>query len=164
MFTPKKYESTGGIEGLSGKQLSEHYKLYEGYIKKANEIREKMAAVDKSLANATYSEVGELKRQESFALNGIKLHEAYFGVMGGDGKPSGLIEEEIIRDFGSFEAWKEDVVAAGLSARGWVVLAHDTDAAPYSRSMSMSMRILWITGLIGKTISKRFSITSTGRR
>ncbi len=127
MFAPKQYDVLKGVEGISEKQLSEHYKLYEGYINKVNEIREKMLAADSSVANATYSDIGELKRQESFALNGIRLHEAYFGVLGGDGQSSGLVAEAVIRDFGSIEDWQMDMMAAGISSRGWVVLAYDIE-------------------------------------
>ena len=32
-----------------------------------------MQTVDRSAANATYSEYGELKREESFAANGLRI-------------------------------------------------------------------------------------------
>ena len=83
--------------------LAEHFKLYEGYVKKANEIQEKIAAADKSEANASYSYSGELKRQETFSVNGIKLHEVYFGHLGGDGVPSGELVKMIERDFESLD-------------------------------------------------------------
>ena len=87
-------------EGLSLKMVQEHFKLYEGYVKKSNEIQEKVKAEDKSEANAVYSRIGELKRQETFAVNGMKLHEIYFGHLSGDGKPRGelvkLIEKRCL--------------------------------------------------------------------
>ena len=69
---------TADLNGISLKAITEHFKLYEGYVKKTNEIRSKLETADKSLANSAYSEIGELKRQESFSLDGVKLHEVYF--------------------------------------------------------------------------------------
>ncbi|OGG38983.1 superoxide dismutase [Candidatus Jorgensenbacteria bacterium RIFCSPLOWO2_02_FULL_45_12] len=113
------------LEGISLKSVREHKKLYDVYVKKTNEIQKKINEADKSAANAVYSEIGELKRQETFAVNGMKLHEAYFPLLGGDGKPKGKILEMIEKDFGSYEAWKEDFTATGMSARGWAVLAYE---------------------------------------
>jgi Fe-Mn family superoxide dismutase len=113
------------IEGISLKSVTEHQKLYEGYVKKTNEIQGKIAAADKSEANAVYSAIGEMKRQETFAVNGMKLHEVFFALLGGDGVAKGKILEMITRDFGSYEAWKKDFVATGMSARGWAILAYD---------------------------------------
>lgn len=116
---------TKDIEGISLKSVTEHQKLYEGYVKKTNEIQSKIAAADKSEANAVYSTIGEMKRQETFAVNGMKLHEVFFALLGGDGVAKGNILEMIVKDFGSYEAWKEDFVATGMSARGWAILAYD---------------------------------------
>lgn len=113
---------------LSENQLAQHYTLYEGYVNKTNEIWTGYETVDRSKANQTYSQFRGLKTEESFALNGVKLHEAYFYNMGGKGgRPTGKIAELIDRDFGSFEKWEEDFKASGIAARGWVVLAFDLD-------------------------------------
>ena len=122
---PLTYKS---LPGLGEKQLSEHHDvLYAGYVKKTNEIRQKLASVDKGTANGTYSDLRELKVEETFAVNGVKLHEAYFDNLGGDGKPFGAALHAIERDFGNLEKWKEEFKAVGLTARGWVVLAYDLD-------------------------------------
>ena len=115
------------LPGLSEKQLSEHHDvLYAGYVKKVNEIRSALATVDLSKANGTFSELRELKVEEGFALNGVKLHEAYFDNMSPVGAAAvGPIAEWIAADFGSYEAWASDFAACGLAARGWVVLAFD---------------------------------------
>ena len=117
------------LDGLSEKQLKEHHDvLYAGYVKKWNEIQEKLMTADRGAANATYSEFGELKREETFALNGIKLHEGYFDNMqSGGSECSGMIKEWIEKDFGSYEKWLEDFKALGLAARGWAILAFDLD-------------------------------------
>ena len=125
------------LDGISEKQLKEHHDvLYAGYVKKVGEIEEKLRTVDVSTANGTYSDLRELKMEETFALNGVKLHEGYFDNMVPGGTtlspPSGgskgdRILDLIIRDFGSYEAWEKEFKAMGLSARGWVVLGYDLD-------------------------------------
>jgi len=124
-FVPDTLKITEDKPGLSLKMLKEHFKLYEGYVKKTNEIQEKIEKADKSEANGVYSTIGELKRQETFAVNGMKLHEVYFGHLNGDGVPKGELVAMIEKDFGSMEAWKTDMVATGICARGWAILAFD---------------------------------------
>jgi len=112
--------------GISEKSIQIHHdKLYAGYVNKRNEIEQKLATVDRSTANATYSDYGELKREESFAANGIVLHEYYFSVLGGEGQANFELMSELEKHFSSYEKWLEDFKAAGMVARGWVVLAYD---------------------------------------
>lgn len=126
MYEAKKFNSIKELDGISQKTMEDHYKLYEGYVKKANEIEEKLKTVDKATANQVYSDLRELKLEYSFAVGGVKNHEVYFGHLGGTGgEPSGALLEMIKRDFGSFDAWKEDLKQTGLAARGWVWLAYD---------------------------------------
>ncbi|HLI46401.1 MAG TPA: superoxide dismutase [Geobacterales bacterium] len=123
-FPVKPFPVDKQIQGISVRTNQEHYKLYQGYVNRWNEILEKLKTADRSKANATYSEFSELKRQETFNANGKILHELFFPtILGGDGKPKGEILEKIKQDFGSFEAWKEDFIATGMSARGWAILA-----------------------------------------
>ena len=66
---PLKYKQ---LNGLSEKQLSEHHDvLYAGYVKKINEIRAQLSKVSRESANATYSDLRELKVEETFAINGV---------------------------------------------------------------------------------------------
>jgi len=113
------------LNGISERTIREHYKLYEGYVNKANETRQKLSMIDTSKGNTTYSEVRALKRGESFALNGAKLHELYFEQLGGSGKPSGTLLSAIERQYGDFDKFLSEFKGAGLSARGWAILAYD---------------------------------------
>lgn len=124
-FSPEELKIKEDRPGLSLKMLLEHHKLYQGYVKKTNEIQQKLETADKSEANGVYSYYGELKRQETFSVNGMKLHEVYFGHLSGDGQPNGALVKMIEKDFGSLDAWKADMVAAGICARGWAILAFD---------------------------------------
>src|SRR3989344_5685931 len=124
MYETKKFDSIKTLNGISERTMTEHYKLYEGYVKKTNEILDRLGVVDLESANQTYSDIRSLKVDLTFALGGVKNHEIYFGHLGGDGsKPSGKLLDQIENDFGSFEAWQKDLKATGMAARGWVWLA-----------------------------------------
>jgi superoxide dismutase, Fe-Mn family len=114
------------LPGLSEKQISEHYEvLYKGYINKLSEIRQKIEAATGEGAGATYADIRELKLEESFASNAVKLHEAYFLGLGGNGTVTETVSETLAKDFGSYEKWEADFRATGMSARGWAVLYYD---------------------------------------
>lgn len=111
---------------LSDAQLSEHYEvLYKGYVNKTNDIRKKIKEASKDGANGTYAEIRELKLEESFALNGVKLHEAYFLAMGGDGTITESVKKALEKDFESVAKWEEDFRATAMSSRGWAILYWD---------------------------------------
>ena len=121
---PALYE----LDGISRETVEAHYKLYQGYVAKRNEILGKLAEVDLATANQTYSDLRALKLDLTFAIGGIKNHEIYFEHLGGaGGDPAGLFGELVRRDFGSAEAWKADLKATGLAGRGWAWTAYDWD-------------------------------------
>ncbi len=116
------------LDGISRASVEAHYKLYQGYVAKRNEILRKLADVDTSTANQVYSEIRALKVELSFAIGGIKNHELYFEHLGGDGgDPNGPIGDRITKDFGSIEAWRSDLKATGMAGRGWAWTAYDWD-------------------------------------
>ena len=113
----------GTLPGLSDAQLSAHFKLYEGYVKKINEIEEKLLTVDKSLANYSFGEYSELKRREAVAFNGTYLHEMYFENMNGTpSEASAALKAAIEGSFGTMADWEKDMRAAAGSTPGWVLL------------------------------------------
>jgi Fe-Mn family superoxide dismutase len=121
---PRLYE----LDGISRETVEAHYKLYQGYVAKRNEILARLADVDLSPANQVYSEVRALKVDLTFAIGGIKNHEVYFEHLGGDGgDPDGAFGNLVERDFGSVSAWREDLRATGMAGRGWAWTAYDWD-------------------------------------
>src|ERR687892_1953210 len=87
------------LDGISRATIEAHYKLYEGYVNKRNEILRKLADVEVSSANQVYSEIRALKVDLTFAIGGIKKHEIYFEHLGGGGgEPRGVIGGLIKRD------------------------------------------------------------------
>jgi Fe-Mn family superoxide dismutase len=116
------------LEGISRETIEAHYKLYQGYVNKRNEVLGKLAGVDLSTANQVYSDLRSLKVDLTFAIGGIKNHEIYFDHLGGSGgDPVGVFGDLVKRDFGSAEAWKADLKATGLAGRGWAWAAYDWD-------------------------------------
>jgi Fe-Mn family superoxide dismutase len=121
---PELYE----LDGISRATIEAHYKLYEGYVNKRNEILARLDGVDTTAANQVYSEIRALKVDLSFAIGGIKNHEIYFEHLGGrGGEPAGLFGDLVKRDFGSVADWKADLKATGLAGRGWAWTAYDWD-------------------------------------
>jgi Fe-Mn family superoxide dismutase len=124
----KAFESE--LDGISKRTMEEHYKLYQGYVNKANEILEKLASLDRdpAKANPTYSDIRVLKVELTRALGGVKNHEIYFDHLGGPGgKAEGAVRAMIERDFGSLDDWQKDLKATGIAARGWAWTAYDWD-------------------------------------
>jgi Fe-Mn family superoxide dismutase len=121
---PEVYE----LDGISRASVEAHYKLYQGYVNKRNEILGKLAGVDLGSANQVYSELRALKVDLTFAIGGIKNHELYFAHLGGGGgAPTGPFAALLQRDFGSVDAWRSDLRATGMAARGWAWTAYDWD-------------------------------------
>ena len=116
---------------ISDKTHEEHLKLYTGYVNKSNGILaelEKMGTPDPTnpaVANQIYSSVRALKVDFTFAIGGLKNHELYFSILGGNGKPSDRILKNIDQDFGSFDNYKKDLKATGIAARGWAWTGYD---------------------------------------
>jgi Fe-Mn family superoxide dismutase len=124
---PIKWELSE-LDAISNATIQAHYKLYQGYVAKRNEILAKLESIDLAGANQVYSEVRALKVDLTFAIGGIKNHELYFEHLGGDGgDPDGRIRDLIVRDFGSVKQWRDDLKATGMAARGWAWTAYDWD-------------------------------------
>src|SRR4051794_16861835 len=98
---PALYE----LDGISRETVEAHYKLYQGYVNKRNEILGKLDGVDLSSANQVYSELRALKVDLTFAIGGIKNHEVYFEHLGGGGGgPTRSVGALLKRGLGSGDA------------------------------------------------------------
>jgi len=118
------------LDGISRTTIEAHYRLYQGYVAKRNEILGLLGEVDLGSANQVYSELRALKVDLTFAIGGIKNHEIYFAHLGGEGgDPDGPFGALVERDFGSAEAWRADLAATGMAGRGWAWTAYDWDEA-----------------------------------
>lgn len=125
---PKNFDYLlgGNAKGLSDLQLKAHFTLYQGYVKKLNEIREKLGVTDRSAPNYSFNEFSELKRREPVAYNGTVLHEMYFENLGdGSTAPDSHAKDLITTSFGSVDAWIADAKACLMSAHGWLITVYD---------------------------------------
>lgn len=112
----------GKLKGISDEQMTAHFGLYNGYVKKLNEIEEKLATQDKSATNYSFGEFSELKRREAVAFNGMYLHELYFENLGEGGEASAELKAAIDEAFGSWDNFVQDLKSSAASTPGWVVL------------------------------------------
>jgi len=126
-YAPKNYSHLLGMPGFTDPLLQMHFKLYEGYVKNANELLTKLKAMNESGQGSSY-EYGALKRRLGWEFDGMRLHELYFGNLGGNGQfdLKGSLYGAITAQFGSFDSWKKDFVATGMMRGiGWSILYLD---------------------------------------
>jgi superoxide dismutase, Fe-Mn family len=115
------------LNGLSLRLIESHYENhYGGALRRLNAITEQLESMDFERTPAHV--VTSLKREQLSALNSTLLHELYFASMAfGDGRPTPVLAEALIRDFGSVDRWRSEFVAMaqGLAGgSGWVLLVY----------------------------------------
>jgi len=127
LYEAKDYGKLIGMEGFSETLLKNHFTLYQGYVTNSNKLLDTLAQMAKDGKTAV-PEYAELKRRLGWEFNGMRLHELYFGNLGGkaplakDGKLATLLQ----RDFGSVAAWEADFKATGaMRGIGWTILYQD---------------------------------------
>jgi superoxide dismutase, Fe-Mn family len=131
----------GKLDGISDGQLEAHFGLYEGYVKKLNEIEEKLTKTDKGLSNYSFGEYAELKRRYTVPYNGTFLHEMYFDNLVAQGSPSAEFEKLAVSTFGSMDAFKADVKSTGLAVPGWVITCMDSTSGRMNNVQIMEHHI-----------------------
>ncbi|MCL2049519.1 MAG: Fe-Mn family superoxide dismutase [Defluviitaleaceae bacterium] len=108
-------------------QFDAHITLYEGYVTMTN-LTDKTLATQPELQTASPSggHYRGWKKTETYAINGIILHEMYFQNLGNCKTAPGKNMQAIFdKYFGGFEKWKADFVACATSARGWCILVYE---------------------------------------
>ena len=130
----KKYEAKnfdqllGHVNGLSDEVLKLHFTLYQGYVKNTNLLLEKIQNLNVD-GKAPTPEFSGLKRMLGWEFDGMLLHELYFGNLGGNKealKQDDPLMRQIVADFGSYDAWKNDFISTGaMRGIGWVILYRD---------------------------------------
>ena len=105
-----------------------HGKHLAGYVNNLNGLLEGSPLAGLSLEEVVLRSEGGMLNNAGQILN----HNLYFGQFTApktDNKPTGKLAEAIARDFGSFEAFKEEFQKKGatLFGSGWVWLSADKD-------------------------------------
>lgn len=127
-YSVKDFSYLLGMEGFSDATLKNHFKLYSGYVQNTNlllSILESLSANGKD----TTPIYAEIKRRLGWEFDGMRLHEDYFGNLGGKGtklSESSALYKKLVQSFGSYEKWKQSFLATGsMRGIGWVVLYLD---------------------------------------
>jgi Fe-Mn family superoxide dismutase len=129
-YAPKDFSKVRGLTALSDKQIEEHLKLYEGYVKRTNALTEKLYGMcNEGKASGADPVYAELTRRMGFEYNGMILHEYYFGNMkpGAQAEPpAGKLKSALEQSFGKYDNWLADFRAmATMPGVGWVVTYQD---------------------------------------
>ncbi len=126
-YAAKDFGQLIGMKGFSETLLKNHFTLYQGYVNSTNKLIDTLAALLKEGKTAA-PEYAELKRRFGFEFDGMRLHEYYFGNLGGNGVPvaDGALGKRLTEQFSSYEAWEKDFKGTGtMRGVGWVVLYQD---------------------------------------
>lgn len=129
-FNPKQF-NIGELIGISTKNIEEHIKLYQGYVKNANTIQEQIEELSKDSEKNAYA-LGEINRRFSFEFNGMRNHEVYFSLFEGGSKEinnESNLAKKITETFGSFENMLNKLKAIALTRGiGWAMLSQDHES------------------------------------
>jgi Fe-Mn family superoxide dismutase len=126
----KTFENLSTVEGISQNQLEQHLGLYKGYVVKINDIESQIQAMQPDLEkmNATYSPYRELHAEQTYALNGVILHEYYFENLGGALKKATetqMVHKIFTQEFGTWNNYVNHLLAVGKSSRGWALTGYN---------------------------------------
>jgi len=117
-----------GLNGISDRTLEMHVKLYEGYVKAANQLTAQIGSMlsDGQIDQEEMPAYSELTRRLGFEFNGMVLHEYYFENLtkGGAKKPGqGSSFVKAAEDsFGTYDKWKLDFSSVGkMRGVGWAM-------------------------------------------
>ena len=128
-YEPKDYSKLLGMVGFSDDLLKMHFTLYQGYVKNVNLIMDEMAAFDLAGQSRSF-DYGAVKRRCGWEYDGMRLHELFFGNLGGKGDVSQGrdVMTALSNQFGSYEAWLKDFISTGMiRGIGWVILCRDNN-------------------------------------
>jgi superoxide dismutase, Fe-Mn family len=140
MYTEQPFNLPENLIGISQTNITEHLKLYSGYVKHTNLILETLAITPLSHASGEGSGVrtvadayahNEIRRRYGFEYNGMKNHEYYFQQLEGGSvamSPESALAKKITTQFGSVENWLTEFQSIAMTRGiGWAIMYYDTD-------------------------------------
>lgn len=123
LFEPKEFHYPN-LTSISQEAFELHIKLYEGYVKKLNEITIEYKTVNKETANHNYSHARELLIEKAHNYNSMILHEKFFKNLSAHPKhASEYFKKMIEKEFITWSEYILDLEATAMSARGWAITA-----------------------------------------
>lgn len=116
------------LAGISSKQLEIHLKLYEGYVKFTNHLREVLADLRKDSEKNAYA-LGEVLRRFGFEFNGMRMHEYYFEQFENGPKAfeqGSMLGQALNNKYGPWEEFLNHFKSVGMTRGiGWTILYFD---------------------------------------
>lgn len=138
------------LAGISQKTIEEHIKLYEGYVKNANLILEKIGELMAEPEKNAYM-IGELQRRFAFEFCGMRNHEYYFHSFEGGAQSlpeNSQLKKAIEAQAPSFEIWLAGFKTLALTRGiGWAILAWDTQTQQLTHSWVDEQHLGQLTGV-----------------
>jgi Fe-Mn family superoxide dismutase len=126
-FEVKKF-NIPTLKGISEKNIEEHLKLYEGYVKHTNLILEEISNRDPE--KDSYA-ISEMQRRFAFEFDGMRNHEIYFSSFEDGSKEisESDLKNKITETWGSFENWLSRFkTVAKTRGIGWAILYYDKNS------------------------------------
>ena len=126
-YTAQDFSKLLEMKDFSETLLQNHFTLYQGYVTNVNILLESLDTMLKE-GNSSRPEYAEMKRRLGWEFNGMRLHELYFGNLGGTGTPDSgsSLSKKLAASFGSRETWETDFRATGaMRGIGWAGLYQD---------------------------------------
>jgi superoxide dismutase, Fe-Mn family len=121
-YALRDFSKVRGLKGIPDALVEAHLKLYAGYVKNMNLLRERLGALSPGSP-----EFSELHRRVGFEINGMRLHELYFeNLSPGGGPPGAAARDALSKHWGSTEAWRKEFAGIGsMRGVGWAILYQD---------------------------------------
>src|SRR5262249_10772113 len=112
---------------LSGKIMQLHHdKHHRTYVETANDCIEKLIEMRRK---RDFESIAALEPKLAFTVSGHVLHSLFWQNLApkAGGEPQGDLGRAIVRDFGSFDSFKQQLVhtAATIMGSGWAALVWD---------------------------------------
>ncbi len=148
-YTPHEF-NIPELAGISAKTIEEHIKLYQGYVKNANLIIEKIGEYMSDSEKNAYV-LGELQRRFAFEFCGMRNHEYYFHSLEGGAKPlpaDSTLRATIESQAPSFDIWLTGFKAIALTRGiGWAILVWDSETQQLTHSWVDEQHLGQLTGV-----------------
>jgi len=113
---------------MSEEQIRIHHsKHHQAYVNGANAILQKL---DKARKENADIDVKSTLKELSWNIGGHLLHSLFWGNLApvgkGGGKPGGVLDDALTKEFGSFERFKKEFTQAAVSVEGsgWAALTY----------------------------------------
>ncbi len=116
---------------VSGEIMQLHHdQHHRTYVDGANQA---LDGLGEARHKSDFAKIAALERALAFNVSGHILHSLFWQNLSpaGGGQPSGALAEQMHADFGSFDAFKKQMIraAATIMGSGWAALAWDPAAA-----------------------------------